>query len=78
MLDNPEQTTKLLTAMTAALSFEVELTPDVIAYLRAQRIATNVKPMQMVAKVSYAGDDVLRPLATEDGHEKSPRMAVWR
>jgi hypothetical protein len=57
MLDNPEKTTKLLTAMKAALPFEVELTPDVIAYLRAQRVANNVKPMQMVAKVSYAGDD---------------------
>ncbi len=71
MLDNPEKTTKLLTAMMAALPFEVELTPDVIAYLRAQRLADSVKPMQMVAKVSYAGDEggILCHLAPEVGHD---------
>jgi len=57
MLDNPEKTTKLLTAMKAALPFEVELTPSAIAYLRAQHIANNVKPTQIVSKVSYAGDE---------------------
>jgi hypothetical protein len=44
MLDNPEKTTRLLTAMKAALPFEVELTSSAIAYLRAQRITDNVKP----------------------------------
>jgi hypothetical protein len=71
MLDNPEKTTKLLTAMKAALPFEVELTPDVIAYLRAQRSADNVKPKQMVEKVSYAGDEggIICHLAPEDGRD---------
>lgn len=69
MLDNPEKTTKLLTSMKAALPFEVELTPEVIAHLRTQRIADNVKPMQMVAKVSYAGDEggIICHLAPQDG-----------
>ena len=57
MLDNPEKTTRLLIAMKAALPFEVELTPSAIAYLRAQHIADDVKPMQIVSKVSYAGDE---------------------
>src|SRR5665213_3536310 len=57
MLDNPEKTTKLMTAMKAALPFEVELTSAAIAYLRAQHIADNVKSMQIVSKVSYAGDE---------------------
>ena len=71
MLDNLEKTTKLLSAMKAALPFEVELTPHVIGHLRTQRIANNVKPMQMVAKVSYAGDEggVICHLAPEDGHD---------
>ena len=57
MLDHPEKTEKLMTAMKAALPFEVELTLSAIAYLRAQHIANNVKPMQMISKVFYAGDE---------------------
>jgi hypothetical protein len=57
MLDNPEKTKGLLTAMMAALPFEVELTPSAIARLRAQHVVENVKPCQIVSKVSYAGDE---------------------
>jgi len=57
MLDNPEKTAWLIIAMKAALPFEVELTSSTIAYLRTQHIAYNVKPMQTVSKVSYAGDE---------------------
>ena len=57
MLDNPEKTTTLLTAMKAALPFEVELTSSAIAYLRAQHITDNVKPRQIVSNVSYAADE---------------------
>ena len=57
MLDNPEKTTRLLTAMKAALPFAVELTSSVIATLRAQHTVDDVKPKQIVSKVSYAGDE---------------------
>ena len=57
MLDNPEKTTRLLTALKAALPFEVELTSSAIAHLRAQQIGDNVKPKQIVSKVSYGGDE---------------------
>ena len=57
MLDNPKKATKLLTAMTVALPFEGELTSSAIAYLRAKYIADDVKPTQIVSKVSYAGDE---------------------
>jgi len=68
MIDNPEKTARLMTAMTAALPFEVELTSSTIAYLRAQHIADDVKPMQTVAKISYAGDEggILCHLQPED------------
>ena len=71
MLDNPEKTARLIIAMKAALPFEVELTSSTIAYLRAQHIAGDVKPMQTVAKVSYAGDEggILCHLAPEVGHD---------
>jgi hypothetical protein len=39
MLDKPEKTRQLVTALKAAAPFEVELTPDVAAHLRAQDIA---------------------------------------
>jgi hypothetical protein len=57
MLDNPEKTTRLMIAMKATLPFEVELTPSAIALLRAQQIGDNVKPKQIVSKVSYGGDE---------------------
>ena len=57
MLDDPRKTDKLLVALTAALPFEVELTLSLIAHLRAQHVADNVKPRQIVSKVSYAGDE---------------------
>ena len=57
MLDNPEKTKRLLTAMMAALPFEVELTPSAIARLRAPQIGDTVKPKKIVSKVSYGGDE---------------------
>jgi cytochrome oxidase assembly protein ShyY1 len=57
MLDKPEKTRQLLTTLGAALPFEVELTPSLIAHLQAQRVAANVKQRQIVSKISYLGDD---------------------
>jgi hypothetical protein len=57
MLDNPEKTTRLLTALTVALPFEVELMPDVIESLRTQQTTIVVKPQQIVSELSYAGDE---------------------
>ena len=57
MLDQPEKTARLIAAMKAALPFAVELTASAIAVLRAQHNAGDVKPEQIVSKVSYAGDE---------------------
>jgi hypothetical protein len=57
MLDNPVKTTRLLTALKAALPFEVELAPSLIALLKAQHVEDDVKPRQIVSEVSYAGDE---------------------
>ena len=57
MLDHPEKTARLTTAMKAALSFDVELTSSTTAYLCAQHIVDDVKPKQTVSKVFYAGDE---------------------
>ena len=57
MLDKPEKTRELLTELHAAVPFEVELTPRLIAHLQAQRIAEVVKPRQIVSQISYAGDE---------------------
>jgi hypothetical protein len=50
MFDNREKTARLMTAMMAALPFEIKLTSSTIAYLRTQHIAEDVKPMQAVRK----------------------------
>ena len=57
MLDKPEKTYLLLAALRAAVPFEVELTPSVIAHLRAQQVAVAVNPRQIVTEVSYADDE---------------------
>jgi hypothetical protein len=57
MLDHPDKTARLLTAMQAALPFEIELTSHAITALQAQHNVGDVKPRQIVSNVSYAGDE---------------------
>ena len=57
MLDNPEKATKLLTALKAAVPFEVELTEQLVKHLRAHGDAVAVKKHHTVANLSYAGDE---------------------
>jgi hypothetical protein len=57
MLDKPEKTLELIAALKAAAPFEVELTPPLIAHLRAERVAFDPEPRQIVREVSYAGDE---------------------
>jgi hypothetical protein len=57
MLDNPEKTSELVTALKAALPFEVELTPEVIESLRADKPTSVIQPKRVVSEVSYAGDE---------------------
>jgi hypothetical protein len=57
MLDNPEKTRELVTALKAALPFEVELTPEVIESLRTDDPTVAIKSKQIVSEVSYTGDE---------------------
>ena len=57
MLDHSEKTARLIAAMKAALPFAVELTSSASTALRAQHTAGDVKPKQIVSKVSYAADE---------------------
>jgi hypothetical protein len=50
MLDRPEKTYQLLAALKAAVPFEVELTPSLIAHLQAQQVAVAVKPRESSRK----------------------------
>jgi hypothetical protein len=56
MLEKPEKTRELMDALKAALPFEVELAPEVVAHLRTQQPPVVVKPQQIVSQISYAGD----------------------
>lgn len=71
MLDKPEKTYQLLAALRAAPPFEVELTPSVIAHLRAQQVAVVAKPHQIVTEISYAGDEsgIVCHMAPEEGRD---------
>jgi hypothetical protein len=57
MLDHPEKTTKLLTALKAAVPFDVELSPSLIKHLQAQSVAAVDHDRQTVSDLSYAGDE---------------------
>ena len=72
MLDKPEKTLELIAALKAAAPFEVELTPPLIAHLRAERVASDLEPRQIVREVSYAGDEggILCHIEPEDRGER--------
>ena len=57
MLDNPEKTARLLAALKAAVPFEVELPPEVVKQLQAEKIADADQTHQTVSDLSYAGDE---------------------
>ncbi len=72
MLDQPEKTLELITALKAATPFEVELTPPLIAHLRAECVAFDLEPRQIAREVSYAGDEggILCHIEIKDGVER--------
>ena len=57
MLDNPEKTTRLLTALKAAVPFEVEVLPSVVKHLQSENLAITNATRQQVSNLSYAGDE---------------------
>ena len=57
MIDHPAKTERLLAALRDALPFEVELTPRLSEYLRAQRITLGAKKRHVVSALFYAGDE---------------------
>jgi hypothetical protein len=57
MLDDPEQTQRLLAALKASLPFEVHLTPALARLLRAEHAVLGAGDRQMVSEVSYLGDE---------------------
>ena len=57
MLDNPEKTARLLTALKAAAPFEVEVLPSVVKHLQSENLAITNPTRQVVSDLSYAGDE---------------------
>ena len=57
MLDHPEKTIDLISVLTAAAPFEVELSQALIDHLRAQRVAFDAEPPYLASEISYAGDE---------------------
>lgn len=56
MIDNPEKTTPLLTALKAAVPFQVAVMPNLIDQLARQQNPVVVKSTETVSDVSYLGD----------------------
>ncbi len=71
MLDKPEKTQRLITALKAALPFDVDLTRESADAVTAQRGGVPVAPRQTVSDVSYAGDDggIICHLLPEEGRD---------
>jgi len=71
MLDKPEKTQTLLTALKAAMPFEVDLTLEAVTTLAARQGGIAVESRQIVSDVSYAGDEggVMCHLLPEQGRD---------
>jgi hypothetical protein len=71
MLDKPEKTFRLISVLEMAVPFEAELSPALIALLKEQRPALDVKPRQIVSEISYAGDEggIMCHLDSGEGRE---------
>jgi hypothetical protein len=57
MLDHPKKTKPLLAALKAALPFEVDIAPHIVAEFSADHPALAVGTPVAVSDVLYAGDD---------------------
>jgi hypothetical protein len=57
MIDNPEKTAQLLTALKAAVPFQVAVMPNLINRLVRQQKPVVVKSTETVSDVSYLGDE---------------------
>jgi hypothetical protein len=71
MLDNFEKTTRLLTALKAAVPFEVEVLPSVIKHLQSESLTITNPTRQLVSDLSYAGDEggIVCHIVPEGGRE---------
>ena len=65
MLDKPEKTFDLIAAMRAAVPFEVELTPPLLARLRSDTFASEIAPRQLVVSLTHL--QICRTLPFEEG-----------
>jgi hypothetical protein len=57
MIDNPDQTGRLLHRLQAAVPFPARLTPELAATLQAENTATKMPATCSITWVSYAGDE---------------------
>jgi hypothetical protein len=57
MLDNPEKTARLFTALKASVPFEATLSPDLTSLLARQQKPVLVRPVETVSDVLYLGDE---------------------
>jgi hypothetical protein len=57
MLDNPQKTSELFAALKAAVPFDVDLTPPILAKLREENREADSEPSRTVSEISYLGDE---------------------
>src|SRR6266508_3063156 len=57
MLDHPRKTPQLLSALKAAVPFEVELARPIAEHLQSENVAAAQRLRHIVTDVHYAGDE---------------------
>ena len=57
MIDNPDQTERLLAKLDAALPVLARMTPELAATLQARDPAHEIPPRCTITWISYAGDE---------------------
>ena len=57
MIDNPDQTERLLARLQAALPLPARVTPELAATLQTKNTATEIPTTCSITWISYAGDE---------------------
>ncbi len=57
MIDNPEQTERLIAKLTAALPLPAQATPPLLALVKERSPDLDLTPRCRVTRIHYAGDD---------------------
>jgi hypothetical protein len=74
MIDNPNQTTRLIAKLDAALPIAAAMSPECLALFRKETGVDRLSPQCMVSQIRYAGDEGGIVCGLAAGHDIGERV----